>query len=131
MAKRSEVMSRIKGKDTAPEWKVRSYLHAKGLRYRLHDKRLPGRPDLIFPSKRIAVFVHGCFWHGHEGCRKAKLPATRTEFWSEKISGNIKRDRRQVQMIEEAGWTVLTVWQCDISDDVLSDLHRQISASNA
>lgn len=122
-------MSRIKGKNTAPEMKVRSYLHARGLRYRLHDKRLPGCPDLTFPSRKVAVFVHGCFWHGHDGCRKAKLPRTRTEFWSDKISGNMKRDRKQVQLIEEAGWNVLTVWQCDIGDDVLSCLYQRILAS--
>lgn len=128
-AKRSEVMSRIKGKNTAPEMKVRSFLHARGLRYRLHDTRLPGSPDLTFPSRRVAVFVHGCFWHGHEGCRKAKLPATRTEFWCEKINGNIQRDRRQVQVLEKAGWTVLTIWQCDISDDVLGCLYKRIFTS--
>ncbi len=124
--KRSEVMSRVRGKDTKPELRVRSYLHAAGLRYVLHDKRLPGKPDLSFPSRRVAVFVHGCFWHGHEGCKRATLPATRPEFWQAKIDGNKERDRRDRETLEALGWQVRVLWQCSITDASLGDLAREI-----
>ncbi|WP_429910803.1 very short patch repair endonuclease [Glycocaulis sp.] len=120
--KRSEIMSRIRGKNTKPELRVRSCLHTAGLRYVLHDKRLPGRPDIVFPSRRIAIFVHGCFWHGHEGCKKAKLPETRSDFWQAKIESNRERDTRNREMLEALGWQVRTVWQCSISDDSLFQL---------
>ena len=124
--KRSEVMSRVRGKDTKPELRVRSYLHAAGLRYVLHDKRLPGKPDLSFPSRRVAVFVHGCFWHGHEGCKRATLPTTRSEFWQAKIGGNKERDRRNREALEALGWQVRVLWQCSITDASLGDLSREI-----
>lgn len=124
--KRSEVMSRIRGKNTVPELRVRSFLHKTGLRYVLHDKRLPGRPDISFTSRRIAVFVHGCFWHGHEGCRKARLPATRREFWQKKIEGNKLRDDINVQALRSNDWTVYIVWQCLINDDNLAQLAGEI-----
>ena len=127
--KRSEVMSRVRGKDTKPELRVRSYLHAAGLRYVLHDKRLPGKPDLSFPSRRIAVFVHGCFWHGHEGCKKASLPSTRPEFWQSKIEGNKRRDQRDCRALHDLGWKVLTVWQCSINDESLAKLANEIAAT--
>lgn len=125
--KRSEVMSRVRGKDTKPELRVRSYLHAAGLRYVLHDKRLPGRPDLSFPSRKLAVFVHGCFWHGHEGCKRATIPATRPEFWRAKIGGNRDRDRRDREALEALGWQVRTLWQCSITDVALANLAREIA----
>lgn len=125
--RRSEVMSRIPGKHTGPEMAVRRFLHAKGLRYRLHDKRLPGTPDLVFPSRKVAVFVHGCFWHGHDGCKRATLPATRTEFWSAKISRNVERDRSAGKALREAGWTVLTVWQCGMSQGQLEHLAATVA----
>lgn len=126
--KRSEVMSRVRGKDTKPELQVRSYLHAAGLRYLLHDKRLPGKPDLSFPSRRVAVFVHGCFWHGHEGCKKAAIPATRPEFWLAKIVGNRARDQRDREALEAGGWQVRIIWQCSITDAALGELAREISS---
>ena len=124
--KRSEIMGRVRGKDTKPELRVRSYLHHCGLRYRIHDKRLPGTPDLSFPSRRIAIFVHGCFWHGHDGCRKASIPATRPEFWCAKIEGNKGRDRRNETELEALGWKVRVVWQCSITSEALNGLAKEI-----
>lgn len=104
-------MSRIRGKDTKPELVLRHGLHAMGLRYRLHRKDLPGRPDLVFPRYRAAVLVHGCFWHGHD-CPLFKWPATRREFWQAKIEGNRARDARDLAGLTAAGWRVLVVWEC-------------------
>ena len=104
-------MSRIRGKDTKPEMIQRRGLHAAGFRYRLHVEDLPGKPDLVFPRYRAVIFVHGCFWHGHD-CPLFKLPSTRTEFWAEKIRKNQERDRRAVQALEAANWRVMTVWEC-------------------
>jgi len=104
-------MSRIKGKDTKPEMLIRQGLHARGLRYRLHDRSLPGRPDLVFQRHRTAVFVHGCFWHAH-GCALSKLPATRQEFWQPKLAKNAERDRKAVNALRAAGWRVLVIWEC-------------------
>ena len=120
-------MSRVRGKDTKPELRVRSYLHAAGLRYVLHDKRLPGKPDLSFPSRQVAIFVHGCFWHGHEGCKRATLPATRPEFWQAKIEGNKERDRRDREALEALGWQVRVLWQCSITDAALNGLACEIA----
>jgi DNA mismatch endonuclease, patch repair protein len=106
-------MSRIRGRDTKPEMLLRRGLHARGIRFRLHRKDLPGRPDLVFPSRRAAIFVHGCFWHGH-GCAMFKLPETRTEFWAAKIKGNQERDARALQELPAAGWRTLVVWECDL-----------------
>jgi len=104
-------MSRIRGKDTRPELLLRRGLHARGLRYRLHAKHLPGRPDIVFPAYRAVILVHGCFWHGH-GCPLSTLPATRREFWSAKISATAARDAKAMQALTAAGWRVLTVWEC-------------------
>lgn len=104
-------MSRIKGRDTRPELVLRRVLHADGLRYRLHVKSLPGRPDLVFPKHKVATFVHGCFWHGHD-CRLFKLPMTNRRFWKKKIGGNRKRDEKQVAHLKSDGWRILTIWEC-------------------
>jgi DNA mismatch endonuclease (patch repair protein) len=104
-------MSRIKGRDTKPELVLRRALHANGLRYRLHVKGLPGRPDLVFPQYKVATFVHGCFWHGHD-CHLFKLPMTNRRFWKNKINGNRKRDEKQVAHLKSDGWRILTVWEC-------------------
>jgi DNA mismatch endonuclease (patch repair protein) len=104
-------MSRICGRDTQPEMLVRRALHARGLRYRLHDRSLPGRPDLVFPKHRAVVFVHGCFWHAH-GCTLSKLPATREDFWKQKLAGNKSRDLKAIASLRDAGWRVLVVWEC-------------------
>lgn len=118
-------MSRIRGRDTKPEMLIRHGLHALGLRYRLHDRRLPGCPDLVFARHRAVVFVHGCFWHAH-GCALSKLPATRREFWREKLRNNSARDRRAVEALRAAGWRVLVVWECAIrgQQDSLPQLLR-------
>lgn len=110
-AVRSRMMAGIRGKDTKPELQVRRALHAAGFRYRLHDSRLPGKPDMVFPKHRAVVFVHGCFWHGHN-CHLFRLPATRPEFWREKIGGNVERDRSAVEALHDRGWRVGSVWEC-------------------
>ena len=104
-------MSGIRGKDTRPELIVRRGLHAMGFRYRLHDRKLPGRPDLVFPGLKAVILVHGCFWHGH-GCHLFKWPASRIEFWREKISGNRERDAGNLVRLRDAGWRVLVIWEC-------------------
>lgn len=109
-------MSGIRGKDTQPELEVRRFLHRLGFRYRLHDKRLPGRPDVVLPKYRTVVFVHGCFWHQHPGCKLAAKPDTNAEFWRNKLQGNVKRDERTEQRLERMGWRSVTVWECAIGD---------------
>jgi DNA mismatch endonuclease (patch repair protein) len=106
-------MSRIRGKDTKPEMIIRKGLHAAGLRYRLHAKELPGRPDLVFPRYRAALQIHGCFWHGH-GCPMCRMPATRQEFWAAKISVNRARDQRTTAALLASGWRLLTLWECSL-----------------
>lgn len=113
---RSENMSRIRGKDTGPEMVVRRVFWKAGLRYRLHDKRLRGRPDLVFPSRRTVVFVHGCFWHCHEGCGNFRIPKTRTEWWTAKLMRNKARDAEAQAELEAAGWRVIVLWECEIAD---------------
>lgn len=110
-------MSRIRGKDTKPEEIVRKYLFSKGLRYRKNDKRYPGHPDIVLPKYKTVVFVHGCFWHMHEGCRYARLPKTNTEFWKEKLSRNRERDKNEQRILREMGWKVLVVWECELKKD--------------
>ena len=110
---RSWNMSRIRGKDTAPERLVRSALHRAGYRFRLHSEPLPGRPDLVLPKYRTVVFVHGCFWHRHSGCRFAYTPKSRTAFWNAKLDANVKRDRRTARELRGLGWKVITVWECE------------------
>lgn len=105
------MMAGIRGKDTAPELALRSGLHRLGFRFRLHDRRLPGRPDLIFPGRRAAIFVHGCFWHGHS-CPLFKWPGSREDFWRTKIEGNRARDRVALAKLKASDWRVLTVWEC-------------------
>ncbi|RUV57361.1 DNA mismatch endonuclease Vsr [Mesorhizobium sp. M1A.F.Ca.IN.022.02.1.1] len=110
-ATRSRMMAGIKGKNTKPEIAVRKALHAQGLRYRVHAKEVPGRPDLVLPKYRAAIFVHGCFWHGHD-CELFRLPSTRTEFWAQKIESNRQRDAKVGAMLASAGWRELTIWEC-------------------
>lgn len=122
--RRSWNMSRIRGRNTGPELRLRSLLHRAGFRFRLHAKRLPGRPDVVLPKYRTAIFVHGCFWHRHPGCRNATMPSTRREFWQEKFNGNVTRDARSRAVLEEAGWTVMTVWECELKADAESVVRR-------
>lgn len=112
---RSAQMALVRGRDTKPELRVRKALHAAGLRYRLQAKDLPGRPDIVFRSRKIAIFVHGCFWHRHPdpNCRLARLPKSRQDFWLPKLTGNRERDLRNRAQLESDGWTVLEVWECE------------------
>lgn len=128
-AQRSERMAKVRDRDTKPEMIVRRFLHASGLRYRLHRRIAGVRPDIIFPSHRIAVFVHGCMWHQHPdpACKLARMPKSRLDFWKPKLEGNRVRDDRQRKILEDAGWIVLTVWECEISDKArLTALGRTI-----
>jgi DNA mismatch endonuclease (patch repair protein) len=109
---RSRMMSGIRGKDTKPEMIVRKALFAAGYRFRLHRRDLPGAPDVVMPGRKVAIFVHGCFWHMHAKCKYAKLPSTRPEFWQSKLSGNLKRDQKAIDALMSSGWRVLTVWEC-------------------
>ena len=113
---RSRIMARVKSKGMKPEMQVRRLLHSLGYRYRLHRSDLPGRPDLVFPSRRKVVFVNGCFWHRHEGCSKVRIPATNRDYWLAKLERNYARDARNVAALEEKGWAVLTVWECQLRD---------------
>lgn len=114
--RRSAIMSRIRGKNTKPELIVRRLVHAMGYRFRLHRRDLPGSPDLVFPSRHKVVFVHGCFWHRHEGCRKSSMPKTRAEFWAEKFRRNVERDAENYAALEQVGWSHLVIWECETSD---------------
>lgn len=111
---RSYNMSRIKGKNTKPEEIVRKYLFFKGFRYRKNDKRLPGTPDIVLPKYKTAIFVNGCFWHGHKNCRYFVIPKTNTDFWLNKINTNIERDKRKQEALKELGWNVVVVWECEL-----------------
>lgn len=114
---RSYNMSQIKATNTKPEEIVRKYLFSRGFRYRKNDKRLPGKPDIVLPKYRTVIFVNGCFWHGHSGCRYFIWPKSNPEFWKEKITRNIDRDKEVREKLEEAGWNVLTVWECELKKD--------------
>ena len=115
---RSERMSRIRGKGTSPEMKLRRLVHSMGYRYRLHRADLPGKPDIVFPSRKSVIFMHGCFWHRHPDpeCTLARLPKSRLDFWGEKLEANKKRDTRNRQRLREMGWRVLVVWECQLKD---------------
>ena len=122
--KRSEQMRLIRARDTKPELVVRRALHAAGLRFRLHAKDLPGKPDIIFRRKRIVIFVHGCFWHRHPDpdCKRARLPKTRRDFWEPKLNGNRSRDEAVKARLEDKGWRVIEIWECQLDQDHLAEL---------
>ena len=121
-------MRRVRGRDTRPEIAVRRLLHGHGYRFRLHRKDLPGKPDIFLPRFKTAVFVHGCFWHGHAGCRRAKLPATKAEFWADKIGRNRERDTRTESALAEQGYKTVIVWQCELRDPeaVIERINRAV-----
>ena len=125
-------MSQIKSRDTKPEILVRKYLFAHGFRYRKNVKKLPGTPDIVLPKYKTVIFVNGCFWHGHEGCKKATIPATNTEFWRNKIARNIERDEEEKEDLEQMGYRVIIVWQCRLTaklrEDTLTQLIKDISS---
>ena len=115
-SERSERMSRIKSKNSTPEVKLRRLIHGMGFRYRLHKKGLPGKPDLVFKSRRAIVFMHGCFWHRHGNCHLARLPKSRVEFWEKKLESNRIRDKRNLVLLRELGWESLVVWECELTE---------------
>lgn len=129
---RSYVMSRIKCKDTKPEIIVRSYLFSRGLRFRKIDKRYPGSPDIVLPKYKTIVFVHGCFWHLHEGCKYARIPKSNVDYWEKKLYRNRERDKHNQKELEKMGWNVITVWECELKKDnveqTLEDLYAQITS---
>lgn len=122
-SKRSAIMSRIRARDTGPERVVRSLIHKHGYRFRLHCPDLPGTPDIVLPRHRKIIFVHGCFWHGHKGCRRGRLPKSNAGFWHAKITGNVKRDGRALRQLRRLGWQVLVVWECWLQDNAQLNAH--------
>jgi DNA mismatch endonuclease, patch repair protein len=130
-ATRSYNMSRIRAKNTKPEMLVRKFLHAQGFRYRLHAKKLPGKPDIVLPKYKTVLFIHGCFWHGHKGCKYFVVPKTRTEWWLNKINYNITNDTKAAKALKKEGWKIIHLWECDLKpaklQRSLSLLHRKLS----
>ncbi|MDR0576990.1 MAG: DNA mismatch endonuclease Vsr [Candidatus Accumulibacter sp.] len=124
-AERSYRMSLVRSTDTKPEFAVRRLIHGMGYRYRIHRHDLPGTPDIVFPARRLVIFVHGCFWHRHDGCSLARMPKSKLEFWRKKLEGNRERDIRKIGKLESMGWRVLVVWECELSDlDILASRLR-------
>ncbi len=121
---RSELMSKVRSRDTKPEWILRCGLHRLGIRYRLKNKHLAGNPDLVFPKFHAAVFVHGCYWHRHKGCKDASIPKTNADFWEKKFIENIERDRRAIDQLENNGWRTLVVWECELTRNAFETIYR-------
>ena len=118
--KRSWIMSRIKNKDTTPEIAVRSIVHRMGYRFRKNNPKLPGKPDIVLKKHKKIIFIHGCFWHGHKDCKRSSRPTTNVDFWNNKINANIMRDQKNQNILQEQGWSVLVIWQCELRDtDIL------------
>jgi DNA mismatch endonuclease (patch repair protein) len=113
-SKRSDIMSKVSGKDTKPEILVRKFLFSKGFRYRKNVKDLLGKPDIVLPKYKTIIFVHGCFWHGHENCEAAKLPTSNIEYWTKKVTSNVTRDSQNIQSLKETGWNVIIIWECEL-----------------
>jgi len=131
--RRSEIMASVGQKDTKPELFVRSFLHRKGLRYRLHAKDLPGKPDLVFHRFKTVLFVNGCFWHGHEdrNCKLARTPKSNVGFWVKKVKTNRERDHKNRELLKELGWAVIVVWECELSNiDRLSEVYGELTCKN-
>ena len=125
--KRSQVMSNIRSKNTKPELLVRSQLHIAGYRFRIHQKDLPGKPDIVLPKYKTVVFVHGCFWHLHSGCRDGTVPKTRADYWKNKLLRNKERDKEHMRTLQKLGWRVLRLWECEVekeTDKVLEKLNK-------
>jgi DNA mismatch endonuclease, patch repair protein len=128
---RSFNMSRIRGKDTKPEIIVRKFLHARGFRYRLHVKTMPGKPDIVLPKYKTAIFVHGCFWHGHDQCRYYVIPKTRRDWWLNKIHSNIANDSKATGKLKDEGWNILVLWECDLKKDKLHTTLNELAENLA
>ncbi len=129
--KRSEIMSKIRGKDTKIEVRVRSYLFKKGYRFRKNDKRYPGTPDIVLPKYKTAIFVNGCFWHGHENCKYYKLPKSNVKFWEEKVKANRKRDSLNIKKLEKMGFKALTLWECDLNNNFEEVMYDVVNSINS
>lgn len=130
--KRSEIMGYIRNSNTKPEILVRKTIHALGYRFRLHRKDLPGKPDIVLPKHKSVVFVHGCFWHHHRGCKKSALPKSNVVFWKQKIMANVKRDQRSIADLRKLGWKIIIVWECEINSQNLSaKLKTALEENNA
>lgn len=127
---RSYNMSRIKNKNTKPEELVRKFLFSKGLRYRKNDKRLPGHPDIVLPKYKTVIFVNGCFWHGHQGCKYFVWPKSNEEFWKQKIGSNIERDKKNISALKQLGWNVLTIWECELKNNQKETLNNVLIKLN-
>lgn len=132
---RHKCMAAIKGKNTKPEMIVRRFLHGEGFRYGLHNKKLPGRPDIVLRKYKTVIFIHGCFWHGHEGCKYSRLPKTNEVFWQNKITINRHRDQESERLLGEKGWNVITIWECDLRnkykrEKTLMKLHSELKCIN-
>lgn len=128
--KRSEVMSKVRAKNTKPELITRSYLFAQGLRFRLHQRNLPGKPDIVLKKYNTVVFVNGCFWHGHKKCKSFRIPKSRINYWAPKIQKNIANDKRNLKLLKKLGWNVISIWECQlknpIREETLSTLVNRI-----
>ncbi|MBJ2185922.1 very short patch repair endonuclease [Paramuribaculum intestinale] len=116
--KRSQVMSSIRSTDTKPEMIVRKYLHANGFRYGLHNQKLPGHPDIVLRKYQTIVFINGCFWHGHKGCRHYTVPKSNTSYWTAKVRRNVERDAENITKLKSKGWRVITIWECELKSDI-------------
>lgn len=131
--KRSEIMQKVHSKDTKPEIIVRKYLFNHGLRFRVSDKRYPGHPDIVLPKYRTIIFVNGCFWHQHKGCKRATIPENNHDYWEKKLLRNVERDKENITMLEDMGWQVLTVWECELRkkciDKTLDNLLTKIKSN--
>lgn len=125
---RKKAMSSVRQQDTKPEKLVRSFLHRLGFRFRKNVSSLAGKPDVVLPKYRTVIFVNGCFWHGHKDCKKAVLPTTRREFWEQKISSNVSRDARNIELLQQEGWRVITIWQCQLKNqkEALETLNKTV-----
>lgn len=123
---RSFNMSRIRGKNTGPELVVRRYLYKNGFRYRLHSKELPGKPDIVLKKYNLVIFIHGCFWHGHDGCSLFNFPATRSKWWRKKINGTKLRDKLHLESLTKSGWNVLTIWECELCRDKIESTFSKL-----
>lgn len=131
---RSQNMAAVKGKDTKPEMIVRKYLFSRGMRFRVQVRKLPGTPDIVLPKYKTVIFVNGCFWHGHEGCKYFRLPKSNVEFWKDKIERNIERDKESMRALLDQGWKVIRVWECDLRnkanrEDTLNKIYNSITTS--
>ena len=128
--KRSWNMSRIKGKDTKIEVMTRKFLFQNGFRYRKNDKRYPGKPDIVLPKYKTIVFINGCFWHRHDNCKLATLPKTRTDYWEKKLNRNVENDKKNIKLLEDDGWRVITLWECKLKADFKGEMSKLIESLN-